>query len=42
VVVEPRTSAARKPAAPLQAKSRISIPMPKEPAAGEDQNFRNF
>ncbi len=45
VVVELRTAAARKPAPPLPAKSRISIPMPKEPAAGaigEDQNFRNF
>ena len=45
VVVPSHKTAARKPAPPLPAKSRISIPMPKEPAAGaigEDQNFRNF
>ena len=45
VVVPSHKTAARKPAPPLPAKSRISIPMPMEPATGaigEDQNFRNF
>ncbi|MEI6340017.1 MAG: hypothetical protein WCQ57_15780, partial [Verrucomicrobiota bacterium] len=45
VVVDAHGPVGRKATRYLPSQSRISIPMPKEPAAGaagEDRNFRNF